>query len=400
MRILSVHNRYLQRGGEDEVFEMDNSLLRERGHEIDEYIEDNHATVGMNPVKLGLRTVWSAESYRRVRDQLRRKRYDCIHVHNFFPLISPAIYAAARSEGVGVVQTLHNYRVLCAAATFMRDGKPCEECLGRAVPWPALRYACYRGQRSATFALAAMQTGHRAIGTWARGVDRYIVMTEFARGKFIEGGIPAERLVVRPNLVHPDPGIGPGAQHGKYILFVGRLTPEKGIDTLLRAWSDLQREIPLKIVGDGPLAEMVQAATAASGGGIEWLGHRSKAEAIEYMKGARALVFPSIWYETFGLVVFEAYAAGVPVIASDLGVMTELVRDRQTGLHFPAGDSDALAAQVRWAWSNPDRIAQMGHTARRLYDSDFTAEQGYRQLVRIYEEARESGQRAARLGRI
>lgn len=396
MRILSVHNRYLQRGGEDEVFEMDNALLRERGHEVDEYIEDNHATIGMNPIRLGIRTVWSRESYRHIRELLREKRYDCVHVHNFFPLISPAIYHAARAEGVGVVQTLHNYRVLCAAATFMRDGKPCEECLGRGVPLPALRHACYRGQRAPTFALAAMQTTHRVLGTWAKLVDRYIALTEFGRKKFIEGGLPADRVIVRPNIVHPDPGVGMGPQNGEYAIFVGRLSPEKGIQTLLRAWSILGAEVPLKIVGDGPLAEEVQEVTAANGDGIEWLGWRTKTEVIELMKRARFLVFPSVWYEGMPLVIAEAYAIGLPVVASRLGAMSTLVSDGTTGLHFPAGNAESLAMQVRRAWSDPELLDRMGRTARNYYESNLTADQGYRRLVQIYEEARESSHRAAR----
>ena len=249
MHILSIHNNYQIRGGEDVSREAEESLLKEMGNSVSVYQEHNDRVAAIGAARMAVRTVWSTESYNIVKQKLKNSNCDLIHVQNFFPLISPSVYYAAKSEGVPVVQTLRNYRLLCPNGLFFRDGKVCEDCVGKFVPYPGVMHNCYRENKAASGAVATMITFHRTMRTWTEMVDIYISLTEFARQKFIAGGIPADKIVVKPNFVNPDPGVGEGS--GGYALFVGRLSVEKGLDTLLAAWEHLGGKMPLKIVGDG-----------------------------------------------------------------------------------------------------------------------------------------------------
>lgn len=381
MRILSVHNYYQIRGGEDESCEAEKKLLQEMGHGVEIYEEKNDSLTNLNAAQLGLKTIWSAESYKIVQQKLREKKHDVVHVQNFFPLISPSVYYAAKAEKVPVVQTLRNYRLLCPNALFFRDGKVCEDCLGHAVPWPGVVHSCYRESRMASAGVATMITTHRGLGTWNEMVDVYIALTQFARQKFIQGGIPEEKIVVKPNFVHPDPGAGTGS--GGYALYVGRLSVEKGIDTLLAAWERLNGRIPLKIIGDGPLAHQV-AEGAAHIPQVEWLGRRPMAEVYDLMGEATVLVFPSEWYETFGRVAVEAFAKGTPAIAANLGAIAEVVEHGRTGLHFQPGDPEDLATKVEWVLAHPDALIQMRREARSEFEAKYTASENYRRVMEIY----------------
>ncbi len=396
MRILVVHNRYLIRGGEDESVAAEQALLRQHGNEVDLHEERNERVGELGQLRAGLRTVWSPESHRRLRQRLRRRRYDLVHVHNFFPLISPAVYYAARAEGVPVVQSLRNYRLLCPNAELFRSGRPCEDCLGRRIPWPGVVHACYRGSRKATTAVAAMIAVHGYLQTWQRMIDLYIAVTRFARDKLVEGGLPADRIVVKPNFVEGAPAPGSGA--GGYALFVGRLSAEKGLATVLEAWQRLGPAIPLKIVGEGPLGDSVEAV-AASKLEVECLGRRSLAEVYELMRGARFLVFPSEWYEPFGRVAIEAFACGTPVIASNTGGMAELIDDRRTGRLFRPGDAGDLAGMVEWALGHPKELAGMRKSARAEFEANYTPERNYQQLRVIYRQALARSPGRARAGR-
>jgi glycosyltransferase involved in cell wall biosynthesis len=392
MKILIAHNHYQQRGGEDESTRAEVSLLESRGHEVTTFIEDNERIARLSLPKVALGTIWSHENYRRLRRLIWKHRPDVVHVQNFFPLISPAVYYAAQAEGIPVVQTLRNYRLLCSNGLLFRDGRVCEDCLGKTPPWPGIAHACYRGSRAGTVPVVAMLTAHRALRTWTRMVDVYVALTEFARQKFVEGGLPAGKITVKPNFVHPDPG--PGGGKGDYAVFVGRLSPEKGIDTLLAAWELLDGRMPLKIVGDGPLKDQVALATKALPE-IEWLGRRSLEEVHALIGEASLMVFPSEWYETFGRVAAEAFAKGTPVIASNIGAIAELVDHGRTGLHFGHGQPQDLAAQVEWALGNPANLAHMRQEARAEFEARYSAEQNYGKLMEIYELATERGRRRA-----
>jgi len=257
--------------------------------------------------------------------------------------------------------------------------------MGKAVPWPGVVHECYRGSLAASGVIATMLTVHRAMRTWTEMVDVYVALTEFARSKFIEGGLPAAKIVVKPNFVAPDPGRGQGG--GGYALFVGRLAPEKGTGTMLAAWERLGTRIPLKIVGDGPLRDRVAGAAGRSN--VEWLGHRPVEEVHALMGKADMLVFPSEWYETFGRVAAEAFAVGTPVIAANIGAVAELVEHGRTGLEFRPGDPEDLVAQVEWALSHPAELRRMRDEVRAEFEAKYTAERNYRALMEIYESALE-----------
>jgi glycosyltransferase involved in cell wall biosynthesis len=384
MRILSVHNLYQIRGGEDESRQAEENMLREMGHEVTVYEEHNDRIAKMNQLQVASRTIWSQEAYQIIQGQLKRQPHDIVHVQNFFPLISPSVYYAAKAEGVPVVQTLRNYRLLCPNALFFRDGHVCEDCLGK-LPLPGVIHGCYRESRVASAAVASMVTVHRTLRTWTKMVDVYIALTEFARQKFIEGGLPAEKIVVKSNFVHPDPK--PGEGKGGYALFVGRLSVEKGLDTLLAAWKQLPVKLPLKIIGDGPLAEKL-AQEIQNMPYIEWLGRKPMSEVYNLMGEAKFLIFPSNWYETFGRVAVEAFAKGTPVIAADIGAIAELVEHNRTGLKFIPSNPADLAANVTWLLEHPQELSQMRQEVRVEYEIKYTVKQNYQKLIDIYGMAR------------
>ncbi|MGB3402405.1 MAG: glycosyltransferase [Microcoleaceae cyanobacterium] len=383
MRILSIHNRYLIRGGEDECHEAEQQLLRNHGHHVVVYEEDNNRVSQLGHLKVATRTVWSVESYNQVRHILRQSHYDLIHIQNFFPLISPSVYYAAQAEGVPVIQSLHNYRLLCANGFLFREGKVCEDCLNHSFPLPAIQHRCYRDSLAGTITVSAMQTVHRALETWTKQVNLFITLTEFSRNKFIQAGFPADKIVVKPNFIAKDSKVGTGA--GEYAFYVGRLSPEKGIDTLLSAWKQLDDQIPLKIVGDGPLSDQVQQAAAESPH-IEWLGRQPLEQVYQLIGEAKFLIFPSLWYETFGRVAIEAFAKGTPVIAANIGAISELIQDQKTGLLFTPGNPQDLAAKVQWALAHPQPLQQMRIQARSEFEAKYTAEQNYQQLLKIYQQ--------------
>jgi glycosyltransferase involved in cell wall biosynthesis len=315
---------------------------------------------------------------------LKREKPHVAHFHNTFPLVSPGAYFACAKAGVPVVQTLHNYRLLCPAATFFRDGNICEQCLPRKTPWPGVLHSCYHGSASASFGVAAMLTSHRILGSWQNRIDAYIALSQFARNKFIQGGLPAERIRVKPNFVDADPGPKNGA--GDYALFIGRLSEEKGLRVLLKAWACLKINVPLIIAGGGPMTSEVTIAVQKLGTNrIQVLGHVERGRVMELLRGARFLVFPSIWYEgAFPLSIIEAFACGLPVIASKIGAMEESIADGQTGLLFPCGNATNLAERVGWAWTHADQMQTMGRAARAEYEAKYTPEINYEMLMEIY----------------
>lgn len=391
MRILSIHNRYQIRGGEDECYEAEVQLLRGMGHDVDTY-EENNAHIGyLNNLTKLTKTIWSKQAYQAVRNYLQKQSRlqqacDVVHVQNFFPLISPSVYYAAQAEDVPVVQTLHNYRLLCPNGLFFREGRVCEDCLGKSIPYPGVINNCYRDRKIASAVVGTMLTLHRLLKTWTEQVDLFIVLTEFAKQKFIEGGLPAEKIVIKPNFV-TDTGMGQG--RGNYALYVGRLSPEKGIDTLLEAWKTIGDRIPLKIIGDGPLALKVKNATSSQTG-MEWLGRKPLSEVHELMGDAKFLIFPSLWYETFGRVAIEAFCRGTPVIAANIGAIAELIDHGQTGLLFQPGNAQDLVSQVEYLIANPHTYNQMRHAARAEYVKKYTPERNYHQLMDIYAQVRRS----------
>jgi len=288
---------------------------------------------------------------------------------------------------------LHNYRLLCPAANLFRNGSVCEECLEKSL-WQSVRYGCYRDSRRATAAVALMLAVHRARQTWTRGVTRYIALTEFARSKFVQAGLPAEKISVKPNFLHPDPGFRNGANSGDYAVFVGRLSREKQLNTVLSAWTLLCDRMPLVIVGDGPERQDLESQAVRNNlTSVQFRGLVPHDDALAIMRGARLLIFPSGCYENLPMGILEALASGVPIICSRLGSMNEIIADGRTGLHFEPGNPQDLAEKVDWAWNNPVRLRLMVQEGRQVFEEKYTAEKNYPILMEIYRRA--SGGNAA-----
>jgi glycosyltransferase involved in cell wall biosynthesis len=379
LRILIAHNAYRLRGGEDLMVDAEAQLLRAHGHEVLRYHRHNDEVDASQPLRLLRDSVWSHRTTADLDAVFRDFRPDVLHVHNTLSLISPSVYWAAHRARVPVVQTLHNFRLMCPQALMLREGRVCTDCVGH-VPWRAVVHRCYRESAAQSAAVALTLQSHRLLGTWQRKVTLYIALNAFCRQTFIDGGLPAERLRIKPNFIDAPSPPPEGARDG--LLFVGRLSVEKGIDTLVRAAALLPQGTTVRVAGEGPLSHLTQAAP-----GLSPLGALPQADVLQAMAGATALVVPSIWYENFPRTVVEAYAQGLPVIASRLGALADLVDDGQTGLLFNPGDPVDLAAKLQWAQSHPAEMRRMGRAARTRYEQELTGAQNARQLESIYREA-------------
>ena len=368
-RVLQVHTRYRQAGGEDEVVAAEKQLLEEAGLSVAQVLFDNPKPGGSRfspaPLSQGFAAVWSRGAARRVRDAIRANQSQIVHVHNTFLAASPSVYRAAASCRVPVVQTLHNYRLVCPSATVYRDGHPCTDCLGRAIPWPAVVHACYRGSRPQSAVVAATLAVHHARGTYTRRIAAYLALTRFQRDLLVRGGLPADRVEVLPNFLEPDPGVTRGRREG--FLFAGRLSEEKGVAALLGAAARAPGLV--RIAGQGPLSSLVAAAAAA--GDVEALGQLDKSAVLDQLRRATAMVLPSVWYEGFPVSVLEAFATGTPVIASRIGSLAELIDDGVTGLLATPGDAQDLADRLRWAADHPHEMRKMGTSARMKYETTY-----------------------------
>ena len=382
--VVVVHNHYLLPGGEDQVFAAETALLECHGHPVVRHAVDNERIQERGRIALAVGAVWNRSSYRSLRKVFRESGAQVAHFHNILPQVSPAGYYAARAEGLAVVQTLHNYRLVCPVATLFRGGRVCEDCLGRRIAWPGIMHGCYRGSRSATAAVAAMLALHGVAGTWNHGVDLYLALTEFAKRKLIAGGLPRELIGVKPNFLASDPGVGDGA--GGYALYAGRLSPEKGIRVLLEAWERHRPKLELRILGDGPMAAEVRAAVARVPG-LRWEGWQPREMVERAFRDAAVLVMPSLCYEGFGMTAIEAYAAGLPVVASDIGSLADIVADGRTGRLVPPGDAAALARGVDEIVGSPALRDRLRSGARAEYLARYTAEQNYALLMEAYRTA-------------
>lgn len=376
MRVLVAHNYYRQPGGEDAVAESEVALLRSRGHEVEFFTRRNDQLDEGQLLTAAIEAIWSRRVSRDLSQTIGRFAPAVMHVHNTFPMLSPAVYYTAFKQRVPVVQTLHNFRLFCLSATFLRKGQVCEDCLGR-LPWRGVERACYRESRAQSGVLATTLAVHRALGTYRTRVDRYIALNEFCRHKFIEGGLPADRIVVKPNFVEAVPPPD-GPRHG--ALFVGRLSREKGTATLGRAVQG--SGLMVDAVGDGPDRSDLQNIE-----GIRLHGSAAASAVRGHMERAACLVMPSIWYENFPRTLVEAFAAGLPVVASRIGALAELVEHGKTGLLFEPGSAQSLRDALAWAAGHPADMARMGRRAREVYEASYTPDINYRTLMDVYGQA-------------
>lgn len=389
MKVLLAHNYYRSSApsGEDAVFRSERTLLENRGIEVipfEKFNDDIDDSTFSQRMNVALDTSWSIKTYRELRAVLRKTRPDVAHFHNTFPQISPSAYLACQESGVPVVQTLHNFRFVCPGAMLLRDGRPCELCLGNSL-LPALKHRCYRGSLTATAALVLMIHSNRLRGSYRHLVNRYISLTEFTAGRLVAGGLPREKIVVKPNFIEDVPAQLPDKQ--SYAIYVGRLKSEKGVGALLSAWRDLPH-IPLKILGDGELRAELESMARRENLNVEFLGYLPRERVLALVGEARIQVIPSECYEGFPLVVLEAYACGTPVVASKIGSLDELVEEGLSGVKFEAGNAKDLAEKIAAMWESPARLQEMGEYARELVRSRYTGDRNAEQLLQIYDGAR------------
>jgi glycosyltransferase involved in cell wall biosynthesis len=392
LRCLFLHNYYQYAGGEDVSMSAEIAALRQAGHHVELMQWHNDAIKTMSrreKLNLFWQTVWNPDAKQQVRQTLRGLNADLLHVQNFFPLISPAVYSAAKSLEIPVVQHLRNFRLGCLNVYLYREGHVCEACIGHN-PWRGVLYRCYRDSLPASLGVWQMVTAHLLRRTWHHEVDAFITPSQFAADKLVEIGLPAEKLHVKPNFL-PDPLIGgqiPPLPAIPTFVFIGRLSPEKGVFQLLKAWAALQKpDWQLWIVGDGPQRpELELLCQDQQLSNVTFWGYRHPAEMLEILQKSSLLVMPSRWYETFGRVVVEAFACGRAALVSDLGAIAELVTDGITGFQVNHAEPTAWVETLRWCGEHPQDLLQMGHYARRAYQEHYTPNVNYRRLIEIYEQ--------------
>jgi glycosyltransferase involved in cell wall biosynthesis len=390
MRVLQLHNRYSRRGGEDSVIDAEHALLSERGHDVVQYFASNEGIVGrrgLGALRAGLNLVWSAQSYRDVEQELRRVRPDIVHVHNTFASLSSSVFWAAKAAGIPVVLSLHNFRITCATSVLLRDGVPCEECVGR-LPIPAFVHRCsYVGSTAVGAALASSQIVHNTIGTYRKKIDAYIALTEFSRDIFERAGLPSDRLHVKPNFVPAPPVESEQVAQPRQIVFVGLVSTVKGVDLLLEASRRATEPHRLFLVGEGPDRPALEAEFGECQH-IRWCGHIPPDEALAVVSRSRWLVLASRWYEGMPMVIIEALAAGRPVIVPDHGPFPSIVWPNRNALLFRANDPESLREVLDRANAMSDEEWRgFSDEARALHTARYAPESNYGMLMDVYAAA-------------
>ncbi len=431
MKIIQAHNYYLHAGGEDAVVAAERQMLEIQGNIVVPYYKSNEDIAASSNkliavgqlLKASLRTIWNHQTYREFQKLLQSEKPDVVHCHNTFPLISPSIYWACAKEKVPVVQTLHNYRLLCLNAFLFRTTKShenknlcdsaalsenksgiCELCVNKSFKWPGIRYRCYRGSLPGSLVVTLMLFVHKLRGTWTKKVTAYIALTEFQKRKMVEEGLPGDKILVKSNFIDDSSMKEPLASNDSvpsvvdkpYCIFVGRLSPEKGCDVLLKAWARFG-EMPiandhqpqLLIAGDGPERESLEKLSAdlCLTTSVTFLGKQSKGSVLSLMRNAQFLALPSVWYEGFPMTIVEAFSCGTPVVASNDGGMLDVIDEGKTGLLFSMGDVNALANTLLWAFEHLEEMASMSAAAHKDFSEKFSSDINYGELIGIYERA-------------
>jgi glycosyltransferase involved in cell wall biosynthesis len=387
MRILIVHNRYREFGGEDAVVDSEVEMLRLAGHDVRVLLwsnDDVRIEGALQHIDALRNTIWNRIAWHTVRSARREFAPDVIHIHNTVAVASPAVLDASRGPDVGVVHTLHNFRHLCLNGTLFRNRRPCTDCVGK-LPWRGVLRSCYRGSRGASLALAGSEVIHRAIGTWTKTVHRFVAFSEHSRQLHIAAGFDPDRIAVKPQTLANDPGCG--GHRGEYVLYAGRLSPEKGIAVLLDAWRQYRLNVPLVIAGDGRDAGRVRCEIRSLPM-IRMMGRVPRHELLDLMKDARVLVLPSLWFEGFPVTLLEGLATGCPIVASRVGAIAEIVREGEEGILVPPGDSEAMARAIEELWLSEGSRQRLQTRARTAFRERFSPQASQEALLNIYREAR------------
>jgi glycosyltransferase involved in cell wall biosynthesis len=384
MRILLVHNAYQNKGGDDSVFFAEADLLRLSGHIVKTLIISNDEIKGIgSKLSTALLAPYNPFGSRIVRDAITAHQPDIVHVHNFFPRLSASVFSACAKAKIPTIWTLHNYRIACLNGVLFRDGEPCQLCLGK-LPVQGILRRCYRGSIMGSLSVAAMVALNRKCGTWVDKVDRFIILAESSKKIFVAAGIPEQKIFVKPNFVHSRATEAGQLTLRNGALFVGRLSPEKGVDTMIEAWKGL--DIPLTVIGSGPDASVMKKM-AKNNTSITFMDHLSHADVQSAMAAAQVLVVPSRWFEPFGMVVVEAMSASTPVIASRIGALAGIVLDGTSGWLFKPGDPNDLRRVVMKVFASPADLPRIGEQARKLYEKRFSPTRNLEMLISVYESA-------------
>lgn len=385
MKILIVHNKYKEKGGEDNSFAAECKMLSQYGHDVRTLVFNNEQiSTWKEVVRLSYRIFYNSDSARMLNDLIEEFHPDIIHVHNFFYVASPSLFYVAHQKNIPVLFTVRNFRLICSGALLLRNGKTCELCINSQLPLHGIIHACHRNSRLQTAQLTFMTSYHKMVGTWRNKITKYVVLTDFAKKKLLSSslGLNPDQIVVKPNCV-TDLGYKAYDERGDYYLFVGRLSTEKGLDTLLKARD--YTPFRLKIIGEGPLTPLVEEY-AQKYADIEYLGFRDNNFIIETLKEARALLFPSIWYEGLPRTILESFSTGTPVICSDIDNVNEIVTNRVNGLHFPTSDAKGLADILKVFQPEDEQFKALYANARATFIEMYTYEGNYKQLIKIYKE--------------
>lgn len=384
MKILIIHNHYLEEGGEDQVVSSEIKMLKDFGHKVLFYERSNKELDFFTTFKkikfLTKDIVWSKAVYGEIKELIKKERPDIAHIHNIFILLTPSVYDALSDEDIPIVQTLHNYRLVCANGLFYRDNKICEECIDGNFT-PSIIHHCWRNSFILTSFIKKMLDAHFKKGTFKQKIDAYIALSEFSKNKFIEAGLLREKIFIKPNFTEVYAAERDGFDN--YALFAGRLANYKGLNTLISAYQRLGAGYNLKVIGDGPLLNGLKQNSERMKN-VQLLGRLPTDTVIEYIKKSSFLIFPSECYENMPRVILESFACGVPVLASNIGAIKELIKDRITGLLFKAGDIEDLATKIKELIDNKELLIQMGRNARRDYEENYTVEKNYKILMDIY----------------
>lgn len=379
MKVLFVHNEYQQAGGEDSVLRAEAQLLESYGHSIQvSTVTNNSIDSVVKKIKSFQDVVYSHSSRKWMKARIDEFQPDVVHVHNFFPLLSPSIYDVCSEHKIPVIQTLHNYRLMCPGALLMRSNRVCEDCIGHSA-YHSLKYKCYRNSFLGTYAVARMVEYHKKHLTWKNKVSAFIALTEFAKSKFIQSGLPKSKIHVKSNFLSNEIEHEFKSNKRFGALYVGRLSEEKGIRSLLEVWSGIN--YPLRIVGTGEYEEQVKQSSNAN---IEYLGGLSQEAVLSEMGKAAFLIMPSLWYEGFPMVIVEAFSQGLPVVASDLGSMAEIIEDGYSGLKFDPSNTKDIRSKVRLLIEGDIDLERLGENAFNEYQKRYTADVNYGQLMHIY----------------
>jgi glycosyltransferase involved in cell wall biosynthesis len=381
VRVLILHSRYLSgdASGENRVVVDEARLLSEGGHDVEQWTPSPREVEGVGLARTAASAVWSRRAAATVRSMVRRHRAEVVHCHNLLPSLSPAVLRAASEAGAAVVMTLHNYRLMCLPSTFLRDGRVCEDCMGR-LPWPGVVHACYRGSRPGSAVVALSLATHRALGSFAH-VSRFLAVSGFVRDRHIAAGIPSSKILIKSNFAWPS-AVREGP--GDAFVYLGRLSAEKGVATLLDAW---RRDAPgrLLVVGDGPDRSRLEGSRPE---GVTFLGHVPGERVGEILRNARALLVPSVWYEAQPRVILEAFAAGIPVAVSRMGGLADLVNHGVDGIVLNPADPSAWREGVA-TLADDDVAIRMGRAAHDRWRAAFSPERALPALEDAYRAARD-----------